>query len=191
MKTLVSAINKFLAFVCVVLFSLLVLTTVWQVFSRLVLNSPVTWSEELAKVLFVWLSFLGAALVYGERGHMAVEMLARKFKSGGERAFGVWTHVVALFFGAFVLVFGGYKAAANAWTQNLTALPVTIGLVYIVIPIAGLAIVIYALAYIISIASKSETAFPIPESELALADGEAVAAQAQLETQIIQEGARK
>lgn len=79
MKILHKGLTRLTSWLCIILFALLVVTTVWQVFSRLVLHSPVTWSEELAKILFVWLSFLGASLVYGERGHMAVEILARRF----------------------------------------------------------------------------------------------------------------
>lgn len=182
MKLLVNGLCKALAVVCAALFTILVLTTVWQVFSRLVLNSPVTWSEELAKVVFVWLSFLGASLVYGSRGHMAVEMLARRFPDKGERFFGIWTHVVGLFFGLFVMVYGGFKAALNAWTQNLTALPLNIGSIYLVIPLAGVCISLFALNYIKEISRHETSAFPVPEAELEAAKGQEIAEEA-LETE--------
>lgn len=187
MKSLVNVVSKFLGYFCMVLFALLVLTTTWQVFSRLVLNSPVTWSEELAKVLFVWLSFLGSALVYGERGHMAVEYVARKMPPKGERAMALWTHAVSLLFAALTLVYGGIRAVQNAWTQNLTALPVNIGSIYIVIPIAGVAIMIYAIYYLITIASGEESTYPIPESELVIAEGEDIAREAEAEQIVLDE----
>lgn len=179
MNTVIEVLNRFLQVVCAILFTLLVLATTWQVFSRLVLNSPVTWSEELAKMLFVWLSFLGAALVYGERGHMAVEYVARKFDENKERVFAIWTHVVSLIFAALVLVWGGWNAAMNAWSQNLTALPVNIGSVYLVIPIAGVAIVLYAIYHIIEISAGRESNYPVPEAEAAAAEAEKVAAKAE------------
>jgi TRAP-type C4-dicarboxylate transport system permease small subunit len=33
-----------------------------QVFNRFVLKTPLAWSEELAMLLFQWVSFLGAAI---------------------------------------------------------------------------------------------------------------------------------
>ncbi|XCB30646.1 TRAP transporter small permease [Arcanobacterium hippocoleae] len=136
-------------------------------FSRLILNSPVTWSEELAKILFVWLSFLGLAYVYGERGHMAVEFLAHKFPARHERIFALWTHLAALLLAAVVFIWGGVNAAINAWSQNLTALPLTIGLVYLVIPISGTAIALYAIYHLIEIGTGKEANYPVPEAEAA------------------------
>lgn len=179
MESVFSFITRVLGAVCAVLFAVLVLTTTWQVFSRLILNSPVTWSEELAKMVFVWLSFLGLGYVYGERGHMAVEFLARRFSPAKERVFALWTHAVAFAFAVVVLVWGGVRASANAWSQNLTALPVSIGAVYLVLPISGVAIAIYAVYHFLEIAAGRESNYPVPESEAAVADAAVEAARAQ------------
>lgn len=188
MNAVFNGLNTTLKALSALFFTLLVLATTWQVFSRLVLNSPVTWSEELAKMLFVWLSFLGAALVYGERGHMAVEFLARQFDDRKERFFAIWTHVVSLIFAVFVLVWGGWNAAMNAWSQNLTALPINIGSVYLVMPIAGVAIVLYAIYHIIEISAGRESNYPIPESEVAAAEGEKMAQEAEKDLHLDEEG---
>jgi len=188
MNAVFNGLNTTLKALSALFFTLLVLATTWQVFSRLVLNSPVTWSEELAKMLFVWLSFLGSALVYGERGHMAVEFLARQFDDRKERFFAIWTHVVSLIFAVFVLVWGGANAAINAWSQNLTALPVNIGSVYLVMPIAGVAIVLYAIYHIIEISAGRESNYPIPESEVAAAEGEKMAQEAEKDLHLDEEG---
>ncbi|QOR47845.1 TRAP transporter small permease [Trueperella pecoris] len=176
---------------CIALFVLLVFSTTWQVFSRLVLQSPVTWSEELAKMLFVWLSFLGLAFVYGERGHMAVELLTRRSGERGERFFAIWTHVAALLLGAIALVWGGWNAAMNAWSQNLTALPLNMGSVYLVMPISGVAMVLYAIYHIVEIAAGRESTYPIPEAEVALAELDKIKAEAEAEgalTDVLHDG---
>src|SRR5699024_11755310 len=58
-QTCALPISKALGLASIVLFAVLVCVTAWQVFSRQVLHSPSTWSEELSKLLFVWLSFAG------------------------------------------------------------------------------------------------------------------------------------
>ncbi|WP_353067321.1 TRAP transporter small permease [Arcanobacterium hippocoleae] len=193
MQKIFQATERVLGFLCIILFSLLVFTTTWQVFSRLILNSPVTWSEELAKILFVWLSFLGLAYVYGERGHMAVEFLARKFSAKLERALALWTHLIAFVLAIVVFIWGGLNAAINAWSQNLTALPVTIGSAYLVIPISGVAIALYAIYHLIEIATGKETNYPIPDAAENIANDVAIATEktgaiAPASTQDVQKG---
>ncbi|MDR6940029.1 TRAP transporter small permease [Arcanobacterium hippocoleae] len=193
MQKIFQATDRVLGFLCIILFSLLVFTTTWQVFSRLILNSPVTWSEELAKILFVWLSFLGLAYVYGERGHMAVEFLARKFSAKLERALALWTHLIAFVLAIVVFIWGGLNAAINAWSQNLTALPVTIGSAYLVIPISGVAIALYAIYHLIEIATGKETNYPIPDAAENIANDVAIATEktgaiAPASTQDVQKG---
>lgn len=156
-------LKTILAAVSVTLFAVLVATTTWQVVSRQILNEPSTWSEELARLLFVWLSFLGSAFLFGERGHIAVDFLARKLPFAGQRVAQIFVQAMVLLFALVGLVWGGYLAASIAWEQNLTALPFTIGWVYLVIPIAGVFIAIFALMDIVGL-SLGETD-PYPEIE--------------------------
>lgn len=163
LTTIRSVLKSILAVFSVTLFAVLVATTTWQVVSRQILNEPATWSEELARLLFVWLSFLGSAFLFGERGHIAVDFLARRLSFAGQRVAQIFVQVMVLLFAIVGLVWGGYLAASIAWDQNLTALPFTIGWVYLVIPIAGVFIAVFAVMDIIGL-SLGETE-PYPEIE--------------------------
>jgi len=46
-----------------------------QVVSRYVFDSPIDWTEEMARLLFIWISFMGAFLALKTKGHIAVETL--------------------------------------------------------------------------------------------------------------------
>lgn len=166
MLTLKRTINKALGGVAVLLFALLVVVTVWQVITRQVLNNPSTWSEELSKLVFVWLSFVGATFLFGERGHIAVDILARKFLPGGaQRALATTVQLVIAFFALTAMVWGGILAARTAWNQNLTALPVTIGWVYVVIPICGVIIAVYAVIDALTIAGGAQDPYSSGHSD--------------------------
>lgn len=155
-----------LGWVSVILFAVLVLVTLWQVFSRQVLNDPSTWSEELSKLLFVWLAFAGSAFLFAERGHIAVEFLARVFPARIQRLFSIFAQIVVIFFAVVAMVWGGYLASSIAWGQNMTALPLTIGWVYLVIPITGVFIAYFALVDLVEIATGRQTPYPeIDESD--------------------------
>lgn len=161
-----SVVTKALGLASIALFAVLVCVTVLQVFSRQVLHSPSTWSEELSKLLFVWLSFAGSAFLFGERGHIAVDFVARKFSSSTQRILQIIVQLLIVVFALLGMVWGGYLAASIAWNQQLTALPLTIGWVYVVIPIAGLFIAMFAVIDLISVASGKEEPYPdIDESE--------------------------
>ncbi|GAB3597098.1 2,3-diketo-L-gulonate TRAP transporter small permease protein YiaM [Corynebacterium faecale] len=166
MITMKAVLTRFLGVVSVILFAILVCVTVWQVFTRQVLNDSSTWSEELSKILFVWLAFSGAAFLFGERGHIAVDFLARKLPVATQRILQMVVQVIIMVFAVLAMIWGGYLAASIAWNQQMTALPLTLGWVYVVIPIAGVFIAIFAVVDLISVATGREPAYPeIDEGE--------------------------
>ncbi len=50
-----------------------------SVLLRYVFNRPLEWTEELISFVFVWLSFLGAAVVAAKRRHVAVDFITDRF----------------------------------------------------------------------------------------------------------------
>lgn len=163
-----AGISKVLGWLCVVFFAVLVLVTVWQVFTRQVLHAPSTWSEELSKVTFVWLSFLGSAFVLGERGHIAIDFLARKMPLWGQQISAIIVQLIVIFFAVIGLIMGGINAAVIAWPQNLTALPLSIGWIYAVIPLTGVIMTFFAATDLYLVASGKETPYPDIEEATAL-----------------------
>lgn len=69
-------------------------------FLRYVFRSGLTWSEEGARYLFVWVVFLGAIVATQERGHLAVDLITSRFKGIGQRVFLVFANLV------FIVVLG-------------------------------------------------------------------------------------
>lgn len=56
-----------------------------QVIARFIFSHPLTWSEELARYLFVWIALIGGA--WGVRNHLHVKMTAvtKKFPPAAQR----------------------------------------------------------------------------------------------------------
>ncbi|MDM8084814.1 TRAP transporter small permease [Cellulomonas cellasea] len=158
MTAVKNALDRILTWTCVALFAVLVVDVSWQVFARQVLNSPSGWSEELAKYLFIWLGLFGAALVFGERGHIAVDFAVRRLPQAVQLWLTVVVQLVILAFSSLVLVWGGYRVVSLAWEQNLTGLPVNVGPMYLALPIAGVLICFYTLYHLIRILTGAEKA---------------------------------
>ena len=56
------------------------------VFFRSLLDHPLAWTNELAVLGLVWLTFIGASAVFKERGHIAVDAVSFLLPAGPRRA---------------------------------------------------------------------------------------------------------
>ncbi len=164
MTAVKNVLDRILTWICVVLFAALVLDVSWQVFARQVLNQPSGWSEELAKYLFIWLGLFGSALVFGERGHIAVDFAVKKLPNVGQVILSVVVQLAILTFTGMVLLWGGYLVVQLAWNQNLTGLPVNVGPLYLALPISGVLIAFYTIYHLVRVLSGAER--PVVDAEL-------------------------
>jgi TRAP-type C4-dicarboxylate transport system permease small subunit len=158
MTAVKNAIDRVLTWFCVALFASLVLVVAWQVFARQVLDDPSTWSELLGTYLFIWLGLFGSALVFGERGHIAVDFVVRKLPEKVRLVITVIVQLSILAFACLVLVWGGYLVSSLAWDQNRPGLPVNVGPLYLALPISGVLIALYTLYHLIRVLTGAERA---------------------------------
>lgn len=122
----------------------------WQVISRFLLHDPSAISEELANICFVWMALLGAALLYGERGHMAISFIPEKLGPVKQHYLFIISEIFTLAMAACVLTYGGFYIASNAMSQtNAAMLWLKIGQIYSVVPFVGVCIVFYSIYNII------------------------------------------
>jgi TRAP-type C4-dicarboxylate transport system permease small subunit len=57
------------------LFALLFAAFAIQIFTRYVLNNPVTWAQELCSLAYLWVTCFAAATIVKEREHIAFDLL--------------------------------------------------------------------------------------------------------------------
>lgn len=170
MSTLRHGIVRALQWVCIVLFAVLVLVVLWQVIARQVIGHPSGWTSTVASYLFVWLSLFGFTLVFAERGHVAVELLAERMPATPQKILGIIVQLAIGLFAVAALVVGGIRGIGLGWGQAIPGLPVTIGQMYLAMPIAGVLIALFALDDLVRIARGEEA--PVASED---ADVDAVA----------------
>lgn len=115
-----------------------------QVFSRYVLGSAFSWTEELSRFLLIWLVVIAAAAEVHRGGHICVTMLTDKFSLASRRRLDQASFVLILVF-AMVLAVFGYQLSMRTMAQSATTIPVSIGAVYLALPIGGVLMAINAL----------------------------------------------
>ncbi len=74
-KSLADLVELVLKWCCLGLMALIIAAMSAQIFFRFVLNAPLTNTDEIAQIALTWLTFLGAAWIYRNYGHITVDLL--------------------------------------------------------------------------------------------------------------------
>ena len=134
-------INRFLEWFLIVGFVGMTLIIFLQVIFRYFLLQSLSWSEEIARYLFIWLTFLGASVVARSRSHITVESLANSVRSPLLRkSLKTVATVLTLMF-LYVLVTEGFIASFEILEleQVSPSMPwLALGWIYFAIPIGSL-----------------------------------------------------
>lgn len=146
-------LNRILELTLILLMSVLVIDVLWQVFSRYLLSSPSSFTDELAGFLLIWVGVLGAAYVAGRKEHLAIDILIQKSPPARQRLLQYLIHALIFLFALSVMVTGGVVLMYSRFVLQVksAALQLPLGYVYIVLPISGLIIMFYEMLHIIKL----------------------------------------
>jgi TRAP-type C4-dicarboxylate transport system permease small subunit len=86
LNRLEAAVTRLMEWALIVLLAGMAAMVFLNVVLRYGFNSGITWSEEMSRYFFVWLTFIGAVLTFAEHGHIGVETLVRRFGRRGRLA---------------------------------------------------------------------------------------------------------
>lgn len=118
-----------------------------QVFFRYGLNNSLFWSEELGRLLLVWLTFLGASVAYRRGAHVGVDIFVARLSPGKQRVARVLVLLVSLFFFGFIAIYG-FKFLHFVRFQSTTSLGVSKQVPFLMAPISGALASLHALAFL-------------------------------------------
>ncbi len=136
-------IDRYTKNALVLLMGILVIDVIWQVFTRYILQSPSTFTDELARFLLIWVSLLGAAYASGKNMHLAIDLLPNKLEGDSHRRLNILINGLIISFAFFVMVIGGIWLVYYTMPQPSPSLSIPMGIVYAVVPISGLLITYY------------------------------------------------
>jgi TRAP-type C4-dicarboxylate transport system permease small subunit len=123
--------------------SLMLVIIFSQVVTRYLFGWTPEWSEELSRFLFVWVVFLGSALIMGESGHLAVQFVPNHFK--GTAVGNVLEIIINLSGYVFILIllFQGTRMTRVMTFQMAPGLDISMSWVYVVIPLSSVLMLLY------------------------------------------------
>jgi TRAP-type C4-dicarboxylate transport system permease small subunit len=117
------------------------------VFSRYVLARTFTWYDEIARLLFVWIVFLGAAVGVKRIAHFRLHLLVDRLPAAWQRAAGVVGVLAVMAFGA-ILVQQGWKLVELGQFQQTPVMGLSKQYIYASVPAGGVLVILYSLPHL-------------------------------------------
>ena len=126
-----------------------VLLIILQVFFRFVLNSSITWSEEVVQFLLLWSVMLGSAVASDRQGHIALDPMRDKL---GPLWFGIvqWLGGICTLSFCTCLVFYGVRFIARVGSMTASASDIPMAYAYAAMPVGALLIGFFTLIHMIA-----------------------------------------
>ncbi len=137
--------------VCIVLMAVLVADVFLGVWSRYVMQATFQWYDEVARLCFVWMIFLGAAVAVRRGAHFRLHLLIDRFGPTARRRVDLVVIVVVIAFAA-VLLAGGIAIAPLARRQVTDALEISMLWFYGALPVGGALMIAFALPQLLALA---------------------------------------
>jgi TRAP-type transport system small permease protein len=154
--------------ICIAAFlAIMVVLVFGNVVLRYAFNLGITTSEEVSRLLFVWLTFLGAIVALREHGHLGVDILVRRLPAAGKK--------LCLVLGHLLMLYATWLFLQGSWQQTLINLDVaspatgfSMGLLYapgIVFSVSAALILLHDLYRMLSGRLSDEELVMVRESE--------------------------
>jgi len=171
MRTLnrtIAVLDKTAAVIVITLMASMGVIAFTAVFFRFVLNDPLSWSEEAARYMMAWVTFMGAGLAMGQRRHIGVTLIVSKFPERMRLFLNLTAEVVILLFLGLI----AWQGAILVWdlkTQVSPAMHFPMIIPYLSVPAGCLYM---ALQVVKLMFEKTTGTLSTADTELAADDGD-------------------
>ena len=133
--------------ICLGLMAALVVDVFLGVFSRYVLHATFQWYDEVARLCFVWMVFLGAAVAVRRGAHFRLHLLIDRFGPRLRRVTDLGVALLVLLFGV-VLVAGGVAMYPVARRQVTDSLELSMLWFHGALPVGGALMILFSLPHL-------------------------------------------
>lgn len=150
-RTIKRGLDRFLEALVAVTMAVLVVDVVWQVFTRFVLRSPSSWTEELATFLMIWVALLGASVGLNRGAHLGIDYFVQKLSARGRLLTEIVVFACTGLFSLLALGIGGTTLVVRTLEleQISPALGIRMGYVYLALPISGFFLTLYSVQFLV------------------------------------------
>jgi len=142
-------------YACVAGLLVIVVIVACQVFGRYVMNDSPTWTENLALVLILYVTLIGAAVGVRDSGHIGMESLLALVPEGPRGYLEMVIHVLVAIFGA-AMAYNGWILGAEVVSYKLPNIGLSEAVRYAPLVVSGALIVLFCIEHVIALARGEE-----------------------------------
>lgn len=136
------------AFLTILLLALVVLLGT-SITMRYFLGQPISWSNSIARYIYIYIVLIGSAVSYMLGGHATIESFYNIMPKAVQKLFDLIHYIVVMGL-CSILVVNGFKYAISMWGVNSPVLMnLPMGLVYLSVPIGFFIIFLFLLKKIV------------------------------------------
>ena len=141
-----------------VLLALVVVIVLLQVFGRYILQISLSWPEELARYVLVWLMIFGAAAAAASRSQIVVDTLLELIPASVRRALAALAALAGLVAVALLVWTSQPLITGPAGRSTSPATGIPSFWIYLAVPVGGALLVLFALAELAEILRRKHPA---------------------------------
>lgn len=149
MKKIANLYNKLEEYLLVGSLVFTVVLILVQVILRYLFNNSLTWSEELARYIFIWQIWLGTSIAFRDKKHIIVDALSGALHGRARTALNIVADVLWLGFCVYIVI-GGFQLTASMAQRGTisTGLQLPVQYVYASLPVSQLIVSVRLVAEI-------------------------------------------
>ena len=151
LSDIVTEVAKAILGLCIALIVLITIAAVWW---RYILAAPLAWIEQVSNILFIWVTFIGAAVLYRQRLHIGVDMLIERLQ-GRARAVLFWGIEIGNLVFILILFVYSMKLSIDVLPNTYGALDITPAWFYFSAPAACAMMALYFIERLVDPARRT------------------------------------
>jgi TRAP-type C4-dicarboxylate transport system permease small subunit len=125
-----------------------------QIIMRWIFRNPIVWSEELIRLMYVWICYIGWTMASRNRTHICITALISRLPLSARKVMETFNCFLVILFSVFMVWFGIKMTEVGGRGMAVT-LPVNFAVVYVSAPIANFIILLYQILDIVYIWKKT------------------------------------
>jgi TRAP-type C4-dicarboxylate transport system permease small subunit len=148
LNRILKSLDYFLKGSIIVLLAGMTVSIILQVFFRYVVNRPLIWPEEFARMLMIWSIFLASFYALIEGGHIGLNFVKKRFSKRVAKIMDITSHLLMLGF-LLIMVIKGAESTVAVADEYTPTLVISTAIPYASMPVSGLLMMLVVIRYLI------------------------------------------
>ena len=149
MKLVLDKLEKFILGILALLFAVMVIAFFYQIVMRFVFQAANSWSEELTRYSFIWMSMLGSAIATRRSRNIDVDFLVNLMPRALKIINSIFTKILIIAF-LLVITIYGLNLVGMTFKQLSPGLRLPMAYMYASVPTGGILMLIFTMEIIIN-----------------------------------------